>query len=137
MKKNKKLDINRVQYETTKSLSSYFTYNRQKKYQKQNQYYHEVNTNHNWEWMSCIQDLARGPTIWCIVRSHKLFFTQDVFGTWTCDLSVTWQQLYPSPLLVHIYGYREIFVSPPCVLSNSSSELFSIRLKYDSGIKVY
>jgi len=47
MKKNKKLDINRVQYETTKSLSSYFTYNRQKKYQKQNQYYHEVNTNHN------------------------------------------------------------------------------------------
>jgi len=26
-------------------LSSNFTYNRQKKYQKQNQYYHEVNTN--------------------------------------------------------------------------------------------
>ena len=38
---------------------------------------------------------GRGPTIWCIVRSLNLIFTQEAFScTWTCDLSVTWQQHY-------------------------------------------
>jgi len=41
------------------------------------------------------QGPGRGPTIWCIVRSLTLFFTQEAVSmTWTHDLSVTWQQLY-------------------------------------------
>ena len=41
------------------------------------------------------QGPGRGPTIWCIVRSLTLFFTQEaVSRTWTHDLPVTWQQLY-------------------------------------------